>query len=157
MGARRGHQLSDALDQLQRGEHQFARVLVGLQRLVVMGVAFAAAVDQIGAALLEPIHGEGRTGAVAQQALQPSAVRCLDTHPGIDRETAAVAAGRCKGGHVFGVTCLNVAARHEGAQDAFAHVGLHLAKSPLIKVCGCVKSYTVWLRLKHRIAHAHMY
>ena len=97
--------MSDALDQLQRREHQFARVLVGLQRLVVMGVAFAAAVDQIGAALLEPIHGEGRTCAVAQQSLQPCAVRCLDTHPGIDRETAAVAAGRCTGGHVFGVTC----------------------------------------------------
>jgi len=42
--------LGDPVDQLQWGEHQFTRVFVGLQWLAV---AFAAAVDQISAALLE--------------------------------------------------------------------------------------------------------
>ena len=40
MRARWWHQLGDAIDQLQWGEHQFTRVFVGLQRL---GVAFATA------------------------------------------------------------------------------------------------------------------
>ena len=81
------------------GEHQFSRVLVGLQWLAV---PFAAAVDQISAALLQTLHGEWWAGAVAQQALPPGAVGRFDAHPGIDRETATLAAGRCTGGHVFG-------------------------------------------------------
>ncbi len=36
VGAGRGHQLGNAVDQLQWGEHQFTRVFVGLQRLVVI-------------------------------------------------------------------------------------------------------------------------
>ena len=60
--ARGRHQCRDAVYQLQWREHQFAAVL---------GMSFAAAVDQIGAALLLTIHGKGRAGAVAQQALQP--------------------------------------------------------------------------------------
>ena len=107
---------------------------------------------QISAALLEPLHRKWWPRAVTQQLLQPCAVGRFDAHPGIDREAASVGIS----GHVFGVTCLNVTACHKGAQDAFAHVGLNLAKSRLIKVCGCVKSYIVWLRLKHPIAHAHM-
>jgi len=50
VGAWWRHQLGDPVDQLQWGEHQFTRVFVGLQWLAV---AFAAAVDQISAALLE--------------------------------------------------------------------------------------------------------
>ncbi len=58
----------------------------------------------------------------------------------------------------FGVggTGLDVAACHKGAQDAFAHVGLHLGNCRLIKSSRRVKSHTVWLRLKHPINHAHM-
>ena len=60
------HQLGNAVDQLQWREHQFTRVFVGLQWLCV---AFAAAVDQISAALLEAIHGKRGPRTVAQQAL----------------------------------------------------------------------------------------
>ncbi len=120
-----------------------------MQRLAV---AFAAAVDQSSAALLEPVHGKWGPGAIAQQTLQPCAVCCLNAHPGIDREATAVSIG----GHVFGVMRIQVPACDEGAQDAFAHVGLHFAKSGLVKSSGRVKSHTVWQRLKHPIDHAHM-
>ncbi|OLP07385.1 hypothetical protein BLL52_1215 [Rhodoferax antarcticus ANT.BR] len=55
VGARRRHQLGDAVDQLQRGQHQFTRVLVGLQGLCV---AFAAAVEQISTAVALKPAGE---------------------------------------------------------------------------------------------------
>ena len=98
-----GHQCRNAVDQFQWREHQFAAVFVGLQRLCV---AFAAAVNQISAALLEPVHGKRGPGAITQQALQPCPIGGLNTHPGIDREAATVAAGSCTLGHVFGVTGL---------------------------------------------------
>ena len=60
---------------------------------------------------------------------------------------------RCTLGDVFGITCLNVAACHKGAQDAFAHVGLHLGDHSRVEFSRCVKSYTVWQRLKHPINH----
>ena len=44
MRARWRHQLGDALDQLQWGEHKFTAVFVRLQRLCV---AFTTAVDQV--------------------------------------------------------------------------------------------------------------
>ncbi len=100
---------------------------------------FAAAVNQISTALLEAIHGEWWTRAAAQQTLQPSPIGGFDKHPGIDREAAAV----CISGHVFGVTGLNVAACHEGAQDAFAHRGLHSADDLRIESSGRMKSHTV--------------
>ena len=56
--ARRWHQLSDTVDQLQRREHQFTAVLIGLQRLVVIDVAFTTTVGQISAALLQALHGQ---------------------------------------------------------------------------------------------------
>ncbi len=141
--ARGWHQCRDAVYQLQWREHQFAAVL---------GMSFAAAVDQIGAALLEPLHSEWGTRAVAQQSLQSGAVTCCYAHPGIDRKSAAMGVA-C---HVFGVTCLNVTACHKGAQDAFAHVGLHLGDGRLIESSGWVKGHTFWQRLKHPIEHAHM-
>ncbi len=55
--------LVGAVDQLQRREHQFTAVLIGLLRLCV---AFATAVEQISAALLEAIHGKRWPRAVAQ-------------------------------------------------------------------------------------------
>ena len=58
----------DAVDQLQWGAHQLTRVLVKLQRLCV---AFAAAVDKISVALLEPVHGKREHRAVARKTLQP--------------------------------------------------------------------------------------
>ena len=133
------------VDQLQWCEHQFTRVLIGLQRLCV---AFAAAVNQISTALLETVHGEGWTGAITQQALQPGAVCCLDTHPRIDREAAAVAAGSCALDHVFSVTGLQVAACLKGAQDAFAHVGLHGSDGAFIKTSCCMKNHTLRCRLR---------
>jgi len=126
MGARWRHQLGDAVDQLQGREHQFTRILVGLQRLCV---AFATAVNQISAALLEPVHGKRWTRTVTQQALQPSAVGRFDAHPGIDREAAAVAAGSCTPGHVFGVTGLNVAACHKGPQDLGARMACAMERA----------------------------
>ena len=66
----RWHQLGNTVDQLQWGEHQFTRILVGLQWLAV---AFAAAVHQVRTALFETIHGEGWPCTVTQQALQPCA------------------------------------------------------------------------------------
>ena len=97
---------------------------------------FAAAVNQISAALFEPIHGKGWAGAVTQQALQPSAVGGFDKHPGIDREAAAVGVS----GRVFSVTCLNMAACHKGPQDAFAHEGPHGSDGALIESSGRMKS-----------------
>jgi len=58
-----------------------------------------------------------------------------------------VVTGRCTGGHVFGVMCIQVAACHKGAQDAFAHVGLNLTKSRVIKSSGCVKKHALRCRL----------
>jgi len=55
----------------------------------------------------------------------------------------------CISRHVFRVTGLNVAACHKGAQDAFAHVGLHLGSCRLIQSSRRMKSHTVWQRLKH--------
>ena len=130
--ARRGHQLSNAVDQLQWGENQFTRVFVGLQRLCV---PFAAAVEQISTTLFEPVHGEWWARTVTQQSLQPCAVRCIDTHPGIDGKSTPVGVSS----HVFGITCLNVAACHKGAQQAFAYVGLHLGNGGLVKSRRLVK------------------
>lgn len=58
------------MEQLQRLEHQFTGVFVGLQGL---GVAFAAAVDQISTALLEPVHKQ--MGAVRSSAAGAPAQR----------------------------------------------------------------------------------
>ena len=121
-----------------------------------MGVAFAAAVHQISASLAQTLHGKRWTGAVTQQSLQPCTVSCCDAHPGIDREATAVATGRCSGGHVFGITRLEMAACHKGAQDAFAHVGLHLGDGGLIESSRRLKNHTARDGLKHPIAHAHM-
>ena len=104
---------------------------------------------QISAALLEPLHRKWWPRAVTQQLLQPCAVGRFDAHPGIDREAASVGIS----GHVFGVTCLNVTACHKGAQDAFAHIGLHLGDDRRIESSRRVKSHTFWQRLKHPINH----
>ena len=55
--------------------------------------------------------------------------------PGRDRETAAVGIR----GHVLCVMRLKVTACHKGAQDATAHVGLHLGNGALNKASRCVK------------------
>ena len=104
-------------------EHQFTRVFVGLQRLCV---ALATAVDQVRAALFEPIHCKRWPRAITQQALEPGAVGGINAHPRIDRKTATVLAGSAALVHVFGVMRLQVAACHEGAKQALAHGGLHL-------------------------------
>ena len=56
-----------------------------------------------------------------------------------DREAAPVGVA-C---HASGVMRIQVAACNEGAQDAFAHTGLHPGDGGLIDACGCVKSDTV--------------
>ena len=60
--ARWRHQLGNMVDQLQWGEHQFTRILVGLHGPCV---ALATAVNQISAALLEASQGKGLARAVA--------------------------------------------------------------------------------------------
>ena len=57
------------------------------------------------------------------------------THPGIDGKSTTVGVSN----HVFGITCLNVAACHKGAQQAFAYVGLHLGNGGLVKSRRLVK------------------
>jgi len=102
---------------------------------------------------------DARSSAASAQALRGLLPR---THPGIDREATAVAAGSCTLHHVFGVTGLNVAACHEGAQDAFAYVGLHLSNGGIVNLCRvktdrlCVDRLSIWLRLKHPINYTHM-
>ena len=83
---------------------------------------------------------------------QPCPVGSFDAHPGTDREAAAVGVG-C---HVFGITGLKVAACHEGAQDALAHIGLHLGHGGLIETHRCVKidRQCIGQRLKHPVDHA---
>ncbi len=57
------------------------------------------------------------------------------------------------GGHVFGITRLKVAACHEGAQDATAHVGLHLGHGGFIESSRCVNidRQCIGQRLKHPV------
>ena len=104
--------------------------------------------------MLEPFHGKGWARAVAQQALPPSAVWCLNAYTGIDREATTVGVA-C---HVLGVMRFDVTACHKGPQDAFAHVGLHLGCCPLIESGRRVKRdrLCIWQRLKHPIDHADM-
>ena len=70
------------------------------------------------------------------------------------------------GQHLFGIPRLDVSACHEGAQQAAAHVGLHLGHSSRVKPAGRMKihsgrcwrvglGFAVYL-LKHPINHAHM-
>ncbi len=63
------------------------------------------------------------------QALQSSAVGGFDKHPGVDRKSTIVGVA-C---HVFDVTGLNVTVCHEGAQVAFAHVGLYQRNCSIIQ------------------------
>ena len=60
------------------------------------------------------------------------------------------------GCHVIGITGLKVAACHESAQDALAHIGLHLGHGGLIKTHRCVKidRQCIGQRLKHPVDHA---
>ena len=44
------------------------------------------------------------------------------------------------GQHLFGVTTLDQAAAHEGAQDAWAQIGLHLGHGSLVDSTGRVKT-----------------
>jgi hypothetical protein len=92
-------------------------------QLICLGTALVAgglaallgtAVHQRSALFAQTFHGKGWAGAVAQQAFQGCAVVRFDAHPGIDRKAAMLV-----GQHVFGVTALQQAPAHEGAQDAF--------------------------------------
>jgi len=76
------------------------------------------------------------------------ALRCCDANPGVDREAAVVVTGRCTGGHVFGVMRIQVAACHKGAHDAFAHVGLNMAKDRVIESSGRKNDHTLRCRLR---------
>ena len=90
-------------------------------------MAFATVVNQISAALFQPIHGRWGPRAVVQQALPSCAASCFDAHRGIDRETAVVGIS----GHVFGVTGSCVAACHKGVQDVNWRLTEHFVTSTL--------------------------
>jgi hypothetical protein len=64
---------------------------------------------------------------VAQQALQRGTVVRRDAHTDIHREATVLV-----GQHVFGITFLQQAPAHEGAQDASAQASLHLCHDSLI-------------------------
>ena len=57
-----------------------------------------------------------------------------------------MAAGGCTLVNVFGVTGLQVAACHKGAQDAFAHIGLHGSDGAFIETSCRVKNHTLRCR-----------
>ena len=68
--ARRRHQGREAVEQLQRSEDL---------RATAAGAGFAGVVDQVlGIALLQPVQGERRAGAVTQQSLPTRLVGSLD-------------------------------------------------------------------------------
>jgi len=82
MGAWRGYQRGNALDQLKWGECE----LVHLGTALVTGglaVLFGAAVHQIFALFAQPIHRKRWASTVAQQPLQCGAVVCLDAHTSV--------------------------------------------------------------------------
>lgn len=79
-------------------------------------------VDQpLGVDLLQPVGGEGRTGAVAQQAFQTLPVVGLDAHAGVEGEPAAVVPRL----HLLAIFLIEQPASHERPQDAAADLGLH--------------------------------
>jgi hypothetical protein len=80
--ARRRYPCCDALDELQGRENELR---------APVGTGLGQVIDQaVGIALLEPLGGEGRPGAVAQQTFEPAPVIRFDAHGCIQGEPAAV-------------------------------------------------------------------
>ena len=69
----------------------------------------------------------GQSGAIAQQPIQRSAVVCFDAHTRVHRKSTVLVAK-----HLSGVTTLQQAQTHEGAQDAAAQICLYLRHGGLI-------------------------
>lgn len=111
--ARRGHQLGDTFNQLQRGEGD----LIGLYAALVvrqaagLAVLLGAAVDQLAARFAQPLHGKRRAGAVAQQPLQPGAVVRRYAHAGVHRKPAVLVAQ-----HLLGLETLQQAPSDKGVR-----------------------------------------
>ena len=95
---------------------------------------FGAPVHQLSTFFAKAFTSKGWAGAVAQQPLQGGAVVRLNTHTRVHREAAVLVAQ-----HLFGVTTLQQAPAHEGAQDASAQICLHLGHSGGIDSTGRVK------------------
>jgi hypothetical protein len=72
----------DAVDSFQRRADAFGSPI---------GTGLGEGVDQaLGVDLLQSVGGEGRTGAIAQQALKPGSVVSLDAYAGIQGDAAVV-------------------------------------------------------------------
>jgi hypothetical protein len=133
VGAWRGHQRGDAVDQFQRCKGQ----LIGLGTALVAGrlaALFGTAVHQFACLFAQPLHGKRWSCAIAQQPLQRSAVVGFDADTSVHREAAVLV-----GQHVFGVTVLQQAPAHEGAQDAFLKGSLHWGHGIRIDATGWVE------------------
>ena len=85
-----------------------------------------------GIALVQMRKRERRTGAVAQQPLEPHSVGTLDAHRAIRREAAVVRPGA----HLGGVIPVDQAAIDEGAQDTGSHARLHVGKRRRVERTG---------------------
>jgi len=114
VNSRRRHQRGEAVEQLERGQ---------ALRATATGARFRRLVDEVLAvALAQPVQGERWAGAVAQQPQAPGAVGGLDAHRGVDGEAAAMLPLP----HRLRVIVRQQAAAHEHAQQAPAHLCLHL-------------------------------
>ena len=113
MDPRRRHQGGEAVEQLERGQEQ---------RAVPARTGLGALVEQaLGIQFAQPVQGERRPGAIAQQPLAPGAVSGLDAHRAVHGEATAVFPLP----HRLRIIARQQAAAHEDAQQAPAHARLH--------------------------------
>ena len=117
------HQLGNAINQLQRRECELIDLGTAFVVEVAAGIAvlLGAAVNQLAARFAQPLHGKRRSGAVAQQTLQPGAVVRCNAYAGVHREAAVHVAQ-----HLLGLETLQQTAPHKGTQDALTQAGLRL-------------------------------
>jgi len=95
-------------------------------------------VDQaLGIERLEPLGGERRPGAVAQQPFEPAPVIRFDAHGCIQGEPAAVAPQL----HLLAVVLVHDPALLEGPQDAAADLGLYRLGILRIHLVDSVETY----------------
>ena len=84
---------------------------------------------------MQPFEREGRTGAVADETLDPATVLTLNAHGSVDAEAARALPVQ----HTGGIELVEKSLAPEVAEDAFPDDGLHLSDVIGRQVIGLVK------------------